>query len=127
MTDAFQPLELSGSFNAGTDNIEGDGRWLWPAPSHDRQHPPLKQMPAGDCLFWGVPFRLSAGEASRGLVVVADDEAMEGVPASVMVPVGEKTRRLLFVHACAPISGERASIEGRTGSPSKTVRCRSRH
>ena len=87
MTDVFQPLDLSGSFNAGTDNIEGDGRWLWPAPSHDRQNTPLKQMPDGDCLFWGVPFRLSAGEAPRGLVVVADDEAMEGVPASVTVPV----------------------------------------
>ena len=112
MADPFRPLDLSDSYNAGTDNLEGDGRWLWPAQGDDRHSTPLKQMPDGDCLFFGVPFQLAAGEAPKRFVVVVDDEAVADVPASVTVPVGETTRRLLFVHACAPISGEWSTVEG---------------
>ena len=66
MADPFRPLDLSDSYNAGTDNLEGDGRWLWPAQGDDRHSTPLKQMPDGDCLFFGVPFQLAAGEAPKG-------------------------------------------------------------
>ena len=104
MADPFEPLDLSAAFNAGTGNVETDAGWLWPAPEDDRDNTPLKQMPDGDCLFWGVPFSLGASEDKR-FVLVADTES-KSVQSSAEVTVGKKAARLLFAHVCAPIAGE---------------------
>jgi hypothetical protein len=71
----------------------------------------LQDLPTGECLFWGVPFRLADQGAEKSLVVVAKNAA-GGIPASVNIPVGKKARRLLFAHVCAPLKGHRATVEG---------------
>ena len=110
MNDSFQPLDLSGLCNAGARNIDlGGGRWLW-HHGEDPHETDLEGLPAGECLFLGVPFHLAEAAAERRFVVAA--AAGEGTESSVAIPVGARARRLLFAHACAAADGEWATLEG---------------
>ena len=110
MNDSFQPLDLTGLCNAGTGNIDLGGRWLWPHSGDDPHATPLDGLPAGECLFLGVPFQLAEADAERRFVVAA--AAGEAAESRVVIPVGARARRLLFAHACAPEGGEWATLEG---------------
>ena len=113
MVDSFVPLDLGAALNAGVGNVEVDAGWLWPASSDsDPDNTPLRALPAGECRFWGVPFSLAAGAATRRFVVVAGDSSATTVPSSVTVPIAERARRLLFAHVCAPIAGKSVTLEG---------------
>ena len=121
MAELFETIDLSAVRNAGTGNAKSDdGSWLWPAPEETPDETPLKQMPTGECLFWGVPFQLAEEGEAKGLVVVAKG-VRDSIPESVSIPVGQKGRRLLFAHACAPLKGKFASNEG-AGEPIGTYR-----
>ena len=108
---AFTPLSLAAHCNAGTGNIKTAKGWLWPSPATDPQDTVLKRLPAGKCLFWGIPFELGPAEAGEQLVVVARG-AGKGVPVRVRVPVGRKAKRLLLAHVCAPVRGASPTLEG---------------
>ena len=109
MSDSFQPLDLTGLCNAGTRNVDlGGGRWLWPHGA-DPHETALDGLPAGECLFLGVPFHLAAADVDRRFVAAA---AGEGAEPRVSIPVGARARRLLFAHLCATAEGEWATLEG---------------
>jgi len=105
MADPFVPLELIDSCNADGANVRvGDG-WLWPFGGEDPQNTQLKRMPTGDCLFWGVPFKVAPADApSKYIAVCGAETTAPQVPASVIIPVGQRARRLLFAHACAGVA-----------------------
>lgn len=114
MSDMFQPLDLSACWNAGTQNVEADGGYLWPAPEGEPGHNALRGLPGGSCAFWGIPFELADREENPdadAFVMVAGG-AGEKIPESVSIPVGAAARRVLFAHVCAPEGGEWASVEG---------------
>ena len=102
MAEPFVTLDLSEAYNAGTGNSRtADGSWLWPAPEGDPDATSLRGLPAGACRFWGIPFQIGDEEAEKRLLVVARG-AKKGVPERVAIPVGQKARRILFAHVCAP-------------------------
>ena len=108
---AFHSLDLSAARNAGAGNLDlGDDHWLWPYVGDDPQGTPLQRLPAGACLFWGIPFDLAAADAAARFVVVAD--AGKEAEAAVTIAVGAKAQRLLFAHVCAPVEGQWMTIEG---------------
>ena len=111
MAEPFTALDLGECWNAGSDNVETDGGWLWPAPEGDPGRTQLRQLPAGERRFHGIPFKLAPAEAkSRFIVASKTKDAL--VPESVAVPVGQKTRRLLFAHVCASTDGNSPTLEG---------------
>ena len=111
MNDLFQPIDLSAFYNAGTANASSEERGLlWPAPEERPDDTPLKNMLTGEREFWGLPFALGSEGAENTIVQVA--QKAKGVPESVTIAVGATARRLLFAHACAPIKGEFATVEG---------------
>ena len=111
MTDTFRTLDLTPVHNAGVANIDiGDSHWLWPYMGADPQRTALSAMPAGDSRFWGVPFRLGEKEKPHWYVQVAD--AGRDTDKSVTIAVGDRARRILFAHACAPVDGHWATMEG---------------
>ena len=113
MADPFLPLDLSDVCNAGDGNVRARDRWLWPYDGDEPDSTHLKRMPAGECLFWGVPFKVAPEDGSAKFVVVSGAEEPEpDVPEAVTIPVGHRARRLLFAHACAPVAGATASLEG---------------
>ena len=111
MNDLFQPIDLSDFYNAGTANAISEERGLlWPAPEERPDDTPLKNMLTGEREFWGLPFALGSEGAKNTIVQVA--QKAKGVASSVTIAVGATARRLLFAHACAPIKGEFATVEG---------------
>ncbi|MBM3279532.1 MAG: CehA/McbA family metallohydrolase [Candidatus Handelsmanbacteria bacterium] len=108
---AFTPIPLRAQYNAGIANVKTARGWLWPSMGADHQDTTLKRLPAGKCLFWGIPFELGEAGQAKSLVVAATG-AGRGVPARVRIPVGRRARRLLLAHVCAPIRGQYASLEG---------------
>ena len=111
MSDTFRTLDLSAQYNAGMANIAlGDGHWLWPYRGDDPQRTALSGLPAGDCRFLGVPFRIGHGTGDHWFVQAAD--AGRDTEKSVSIPVGDRARRILFAHACAPVDGQWATSEG---------------
>ncbi|NKB66443.1 MAG: hypothetical protein GKR89_05240 [Candidatus Latescibacteria bacterium] len=119
MSDAFIPLDLTAVFNAGSGNAAAEDGQLWPHRGDDTDNTPLRGLPLGDCLFWGIPFQLAATDAGQTFAVVA--RQTDTAPASLSIPVGQNARRLLFAHACAPMAGEWATVEG-TGQAIGTYR-----
>ena len=115
MSDAFVPIDLTGSFNAGLENPKIGNRRLWPSSPEDADNTPLQRLPAGDIQFWGIPFHLAAASASKRFVLVCQEGA-DVVPDSVTVLVGAEARRLLFAHVCAPTGIESPTLEG-AGEP----------
>ena len=114
MAKPFVPIDLSEIYNAGTGNAQsGDGSFLWPAPERDPERTPLRMLPTGDCLFWGVPFQMAEEEAQEGLIVVAQ-EGKRGVQERVTIPIGQKAKRLLFAHASAPHGNQPTEGMGET-------------
>ena len=114
MAKPFVPIDLSEIYNAGTRNAKSsDGSLLWPAPEEDPDRTPLRVMPTGDCLFWGIPFKLAEAEVKKGLVVVAQ-EGKRGVQDRVTIPIGQKAKRLLFAHASAPHENQPTEGMGET-------------
>lgn len=99
---AFTPIPLRAQYNAGIANVKTARGWLWPSMGADHQDTTLKRLPAGKCLFWGIPFELGEAGQAKSLVVAATG-AGRGVPARVRIPVGRRARRLLLAHVCAPI------------------------
>ena len=120
MADPFTTVDLGEFRNAGSGNVDTGAGWLWPAAGSDPDHTVLKRLPAGACQFWGIPFHLAEKEAASAFVVVAGGKA-EKVPESVAIPLGQKARRVLFAHVCAPIGGEYSTLEG-MGEPIATYR-----
>ena len=120
MSDQFAPLDLSAAYNAGTGNVESEDGKLWPAPDDAPDNTPLVGLPWGEHQFWGVPFSLAAAGAVRSVVLVAQ-KAGGGVSASAEIPINATARRILYAHTCAPVSGERATVEG-TGEEIGTYR-----
>ena len=102
MSDAFIPLNLNEIYNAGPENLEVDGKWLWPFRSENQGETALTTMPSGDCSFWGIPFSLAASDAARRFVVVADIDSKD-LTSTVAIPVRKKTLRLLFAHTCSSL------------------------
>ena len=116
----FTPVDLSAHYNTGGENGPSEEReWLWPAPADRADDTPLKGMLKGARSFWGIPFALAPEESAHVAIQVAD--GAKGVPASVAVAVGATARRLLFAHACAPVKGAQATVEG-TGERIGTYR-----
>lgn len=111
MAAEFRPLDLSAQANAGSGNVAlGEDHYLWPWRGEDVEATPLPHLPAGDCLFWGVPFQLAPVDAEQRLIVVAD--AGKKLDRSVTIPVDGTARRVLFAHACAPAEGRWSTIDG---------------
>lgn len=111
MNDLFQPVDLGAFYNAGSANADSDERdLLWPAPKEKPDDTPLRQMLTGEREFWGLPFKLAAEGAEKTVVQVA--QKAKGVPDAATIEVGATAKRLLFAHACAPIKGEFATVEG---------------
>jgi len=109
MAEPFAPIDLSETRNAGTGNAKSDdGTWLWPAPEEAPDETPLKRLPVGACRFWGIPFHLAEEGTEQALVMVAQKAG--DIPESAAILVGQKARRLLFAHVCAP--HERQPVEG---------------
>ena len=111
MSDAFNPLNLNEIYNAGPENLEVEGRWLWPFRSENQGETALTTMPSGNCSFWGIPFSLAASDTARRFVVVADIDSKD-VTSTVAIPIRKKTLRLLFAHTCSSCNGEWATLEG---------------
>ena len=111
MSKPFLPVDLSRFWNAGSENLKTAEGWLWPALEEDGESSALPGMPAGECRFWGLPFSLAPAEAAKRFVVVARN-AGDAVPASATIALGQEARRVLFAHVCAPVRGERSTLEG---------------
>ena len=119
MSDQFTPLDLSKAYNAGSGNGETeDGYRVWPASDETPDNTPLVNLPWGECKFWGVPFSLGEEGADQSIVLVAQ-KAKDGIGDSAKIVVKAKARRVLFAHDCAPVEGERVTVEG-TGEASGT-------
>lgn len=110
MPEAFVTINLQEAANAGSDNVEIKDGWLWPAPADDRQRTPLRHLPAGDCLFWGVPFQL--GEAATKAFVVVAEKAGNQVAEKATIAVGQKAKRVLFAHLCGATCNGGPTLEG---------------
>jgi hypothetical protein len=107
MADPFQPLDLTDSCNVGDANVRSGDGWMWPFDGEDPDNTQLKRMPSGENLFWGVPFTGAPDDASLKYVAVCGADAeIEDVPESVTISVGNRARRLLFAHACAPATDD---------------------
>ena len=87
MRDKFTPLDISGAFNAGAGNYEGEeAKRLWPARDESPNDTPLVNLPWGEQQFWGVPFNLAEKGADQSIVLVAQKAKGEvGDSASVVV------------------------------------------
>ncbi|HIG18686.1 MAG TPA: hypothetical protein EYQ31_16140 [Candidatus Handelsmanbacteria bacterium] len=110
MNDTFHPLDLSAQYNAGLANLDlGDDHWLWPHMG-EPQRTALSSLPDGDTRFWGVPFRIGDKSGDHWFVQVAD--AGRDTTKSVVLPVGQRAKRILFAHVCAPVDGHWATIDG---------------
>ena len=121
MSDQFTPLDLRKAYNAGSGNGETeDGYRVWPASDETPDNTPLVNLPWGECKFWGVPFSLGEEGADQSIVLVAQ-KAKDGIGDSAKIVVKAKARRVLFAHACAPVEGERVTVEG-TGEAIGTYR-----
>ena len=121
MSDQFTPLDLSKAYNAGSGNGETeDGYRVWPASDETPDNTPLVNLPWGECKFWGVPFSLGEGGADQSIVLVAQ-KAKDGIGDAARIVVKANARRVLFAHACAPVEGERVTVEG-TGEAIGTYR-----
>jgi hypothetical protein len=108
---AFRTIDCSAHFNAGLVNVDlGDDRWLWPHLGQDPQATALSSLPAGECQFWGVPFRL--GERAKDHWFIQATTAGRDTENSVTIAVGDHARRILFAHICAPVDGKWATIDG---------------
>ena len=105
MTSPFTTLDLSPHWNHGVKNIKTPEGWLWPTGPDRPQDAPLDSLPAGDHLFYGVPFKLASRppDPASPFVLVVAKCAKSGVPDSVRLPIGRKARRVLFAHVCAPL------------------------
>ena len=111
MAEGFVNIDLRDAANSGSNNVETREGWLWPAPEDDRHRTPLRRLPAGECLFWGVPFHLGEEGADRSFVTVARG-AGDQVAERATVAVGQKARRVLFAHLCASAGDGAASLDG---------------
>jgi len=121
MSDQFTPLDLSKAYNAGSGNGETeDGYRVWPASDETPDNTPLVNLPWGECKFWGVPFSLGEEGADQSIVLVAQ-KAKDGIGDAARIVVKANARRVLFAHACAPVEGERVTVEG-TGEAIGTYR-----
>ena len=92
MSDPFQPLDLSGYWNANTDNVKAEDGFLWHAPMDDQNQTPLRGLPGGSSRFWGVPFELADREAESSVHSFVQVAAGTGgaLPDSVKIELMEK-------------------------------------
>ncbi|HCR19802.1 MAG TPA: hypothetical protein DIU35_20185 [Candidatus Latescibacteria bacterium] len=113
MADPFQPLDLSGYWNATTQNVKTEGGFLWPALEDDLNQTGLCRLPGGSSRFWGVPFELADREIDPSANCFVQVAASTGgaVSESVTIEVGERAQRVLFAHLCASVNGG-PTIEG---------------
>ena len=109
MANAFNPLVLTDALNAGASNVRADEGWHWPAPADAPDRTMLRLLPAGECRFWGIPFALAPETAEHRFVAVARGGKAAG---SAQIFVGQKARRILFAHACAPCDSGGPTMEG---------------
>ena len=73
--NAYQPLDLSASYNAGPDVLTAGS-----------------EVETGAVTMRGLPFRIG-GADSRCFV------ALDGSAGPVTIPVGKRARRVVFAHA----------------------------
>jgi hypothetical protein len=108
MPNAFKTVDISSECNAGTDNIETPDGFIWPYQGSDTSNTALKRLPQGEELFWGIPFSVPSHEAASSVFV----EVRNGGANRVSVPIGDKAKRLLITHVCAPVDCAGTTIDG---------------
>lgn len=114
MSDVFVPLDLSRNWNSSTKNVETPKGFLWPYQKKGSNWNGLRDLPAGHCRFWGIPFHMADHEVNPdalAFVTVASGVGEE-VPELATIQVGMKACRVLFAHICSPFGGEWTTLEG---------------
>ena len=111
MAASFTPVDLRASGNVTRTNLADESGWVW-APTGDGPNDTvLDALPSGDCRFWGIPFDVvGPGETSAWVMVAGN--GTDQVPERASAQIGQTARRILFAHVCAPVEGQRVSIDG---------------
>jgi hypothetical protein len=90
-------VDLGPCFNrALRDEVSGDGRGGWT----DQGPNDLRNLPAGERRFEGVPFSIGTGTLAA-VALASPRVKIPGAPLHVSIPVGRKARALYFLHTVA--------------------------
>ncbi len=85
------------------DRKSGDGDNGWT----DQGENDLRNFPAGEQTFNGIPFRISAGNGGMAAMVSADPKPVPGLPGEIgPIPARFRADRLYFLHGAAWAHGD---------------------